>query len=611
MRGHRTTRGRLPGSRRAIVVASAAVISVGALIIVGSRLASADGPNITTLSTAVFDTSTIAVWSGAEVTGASAYDTSTLGGLVNGTVPTGTVTYVLYGDSTCTAALTSPEQVTLDTGGNVPDSSATAPLAAGSYSYQATYSGDSFYSQSTSCEPFTVLAANSTTSTTVDDALTKGPWDGTEQTGASAYDTSTVTSVTGIRPTGTVIYSFFLTSDCSGSAETQTVTLSAGNVPNSSTTSPLAAGAYSYMATYGGDGNYSGSSGSCETFSVGMTSVTVNTEVDDPALSAAWTGNEVIGSSAYDTATITGVGGFTPTGTISYMFWTNGTCNGVGSDVGSVLTLGSPSSIQVNLGGGSYSFKATYSGDSNYSSSTSGCEPFTVLTTSTTISTTVDDALTSSPWGATEKAGASAFDTAVVGGGVAGFTPTGTVTYTLFLNGTCMGTPAPQDVALSGGTVPNSSSTGSLGAGSYSFQGTYSGDSNYSSSGPSGCEPFTVAQGNSSIATSVDDALTNSTWTTTETTGASAFDTSTVTGVSGVTPTGSVAYNFFMNLNCSGSPAATTTVNLSGGACRTRARQLRSEPAHTAIRPLTTATPAMLGQPARASPSAWSRRQPR
>ena len=679
MWGHQTTRGRLPSYRRAMVVASATVMA-GALIIVGSRLASADGPNVTTLSTAVFDASTSAGWSGAEVTGASAYDTSTLGGLVNGTVPTGTVTYTLFGDLTCTAALTSPQQVTLDSGGNAPDSSATAALAAGSYSYQATYSGDSFYSHSmSSCEPFTLLVASSTISTSVDDTLTTGPWDGTEDTGASAYDTSTVTSVSGVTPTGTVTYSFFLTSDCSGSAATQIVTLSAGNIPNSSPTSPLAAGAYSYMATYSGDrnyaasgpsgcepfavakgggtiatsvddaatkstwagteqagaaaydtstvtgasgitptgtvtynffanstcsappaaetmtisggvapnssttgplaagsysyqatysgdGNYSGSSGSCETFSVGTTSATVNTEVDDPALSSAWSGHEVIGSSAYDTATVTGVGGVTPTGTIGYTFWTNGTCSGIDSDAGSVLSLGSPSSTEGNLGGGSYSFDATYSGDNNYGSSTSSCKSFTVLTATSTIDTTVDDALTNSQWGGTEQTGAAAYDTAVVGGGVAGFTPTGTVTYTLFLNGTCSGTPATKEIVpLSGGTVPNSSSTGSLGAGSYSFQGAYSGDSNYASSGPSGCEPFTVAQGNGSIATSVDDAATNGTWKGTETTGASAFDTSTVTGVPGVPPTGSVTYDFFMNNACSGSPSAPQSVTLSGG----------------------------------------------
>ena len=376
---------------------------------------------------------------------------------------------------------------------------------------------------------------------------------------------SGVGAVTGFTPTGTVTYDLFLSVACSGTGSPETVSLTGWNVPNSSKTSPLASGSYSYMATYSGDGNYAGSSGSCETFSVGMTSVTVNTEVDDPALSAAWTGNEVIGSSAYDTATITGVGGFTPTGTISYMFWTNGTCKGVGSDVGSVLSLGSPSSTEGNLGGGSYSFAATYGGDGNYGSSTSGCESFTVLTATSTIGTTVDDALTNSQWVGTEQTGTSAYDTAVVGGGVTGFTPTGTVTYTLFPNGTCSGTPSSSGaVTLSGGTVPNSSTTGSLGAGSYSFEGTYSGDSNFLGSTGS-CEAFSVAKATSSTTTTVFDATTKAAWSGTEQPGSSAYDTAAVSGVAGFTPTGSVTYKFFTNSACTAPPATTQTVTISGG----------------------------------------------
>ncbi len=83
MRGHQTTRGRLPGYRRAMVVASATVMA-RALIIVGSRLASADGPNVTTLSTAVFDGSTSAGWSGTKVTGASATTPQHLVGWLTG-----------------------------------------------------------------------------------------------------------------------------------------------------------------------------------------------------------------------------------------------------------------------------------------------------------------------------------------------------------------------------------------------------------------------------------------------------------------------------------------------------------------------------------------------
>ena len=329
-----------------------------------------------TINTTVDDALTNGPWDGTEQTGASAYDTAGVGG-VAGFAPTGSVTYDFFANSTCSGTPPTSQQVTLDTAGNVPNSSATGPLAVGAYSYMATYSGDSNYSGSgptTTCEPFAVAKGSVTIHSAVDDAATQSPWAGTEQPGAAAYDTSTVTGASGVTPTGTVTYNFFGNNACSGTPATETLAISGGTAPNSSTTSSLAAGSYSYMATYSGDSNYSGSNGSCETFSVGMASATVNTEVDDPALSAAWSGHEVIGSSAYDTATVTGVGGFTPTGTISYTFWTNGTCSGIGSDAGSVLSLGSRSSTEGNLDGGSYSFVATYSGDSNYSLSSSGCE---------------------------------------------------------------------------------------------------------------------------------------------------------------------------------------------------------------------------------------------
>ncbi len=48
-------------------------------------------------------------------------------------------------------------------------------------------------------------------------------------------------------------------------------------------------------------------------------------------------------------------------------------------------------------------------------------------------------------------------------------------------------------------------------------------------------------------ATVVFDAANNQAWTGTETTGAGAYDTSSVSGVTGFTPTGSVTYSFFDN----------------------------------------------------------------
>jgi hypothetical protein len=88
------------------------------------------------------------------------------------------------------------------------------------------------------------------------------------------------------------------------------------------------------------------------------------------------------------------------------------------------------------------------------------------------------------------------YDTATVSGID---TPTGTVTYDLYDNGTCSDAAASsQVVAISGGSVPNSSPTGALTPGAYAFQAQYSGDTNNAGSTGS-CEWFTVSMGNQTI----------------------------------------------------------------------------------------------------------------
>ncbi len=116
----------------------------------------------TTTSAAVYDGATHTPWAGTETAGATAYGTSavmTVG--VNSLVvqvPTGTVTYTWYANGTCSgAALGSSDTVTLS-GGTVPDSASLTPLAAGTYSLKAAYSGDTNYAASMSvCRAFTVL----------------------------------------------------------------------------------------------------------------------------------------------------------------------------------------------------------------------------------------------------------------------------------------------------------------------------------------------------------------------------------------------------------------------------------------------------------------------
>ncbi len=158
------------------------------------------------------------------------------------------------------------------------------------------------------------------------------------------------------------------------------MTLSGGIVPHSPSTASLGAGTYYFDATYSGDVNYSVSAPSgCESFTVNKGTPGVTTTVFDAATNAAWTGGEVTGAAAYDTASVSGVSGFTPTGTVSYSFFANGTCSSTATSTQTVTLSGgivphSPST--ASLGAGTYYFDATYSGDVNYSvSAPSGCEP--------------------------------------------------------------------------------------------------------------------------------------------------------------------------------------------------------------------------------------------
>ena len=132
-------------------------------------------------------------------------------------------------------------------------------------------------------------------------------------------------------PTGTVTYTFFTDTTCTDpGVSAGMVTLNDdGTVPNSNIQGPLAVGGYAFRAVYSGDANYS---------------------VRRPAVSrSSWpgqrggchhgvrcghqhgaAGTETVGASAYDTARVTGAVGVTPTGTVTYTFFTNDTCFGTG-----------------------------------------------------------------------------------------------------------------------------------------------------------------------------------------------------------------------------------------------------------------------------------------
>ena len=214
-----------------------------------------------------------------DVLGEKVYDTTTVTG--TRAKPTGTVTYYFYTTANpvlgTTTPVGTPQVVTLSSG-NVPNSAQTTALAAGSYSYIAVYSGDSNYNGAKGAvEPLTINQANTSVSTTIYDSIACAP---TGSLGEKVYDTATVTGKP-FTPTGTVTYEFFTTINGTGSHADQTVTLSSGNVPNSATTSALAAGSYSYIAIYSGDGNYKGSTGSVEPLTINKASSSISTTIKD------------------------------------------------------------------------------------------------------------------------------------------------------------------------------------------------------------------------------------------------------------------------------------------------------------------------------------------
>src|SRR5205814_106 len=145
-------------------------------------------------------------------------------------------------------------------GGAAGPSSAEGPLSLGSYSFQAHYGGNPTYpAQDGSCESLTVYGSDPSVATTISDAngtvITSVP------AGTTVTDVATVCGAAAT-PTGTVSFTFFTTSDCSGqgSAAGSGIMLSNSNA-TSSAEGPLPVAAYSFKAHYNGDTNYTAGDG--------------------------------------------------------------------------------------------------------------------------------------------------------------------------------------------------------------------------------------------------------------------------------------------------------------------------------------------------------------
>ncbi len=317
--------------------------------------------------------------------------------------------------------------------------------------------------------------------------------------GAATATTPTITNVPAsglIGGTFTASVSSTPTSDGAASVVSNTPAVCTVSTNDNLTVTYVAAGTCSLTPETAATTNFDQGVGTAQTFPVttGSATATIATAINDVATTQPWTGTETTGASAYDTAAVGGGSG-TPTGTVTFALYSgSATCTGLPTTYGSpTLLSGAARSTNAGpLGANSYSFQVSYSGDGTYAAANSLCEPFAVGQGTPTISTGVKDSATGNNWTGTEVAGASAYNSATVTGVF--FVPTGSVTYSFFTNGSCTAPAATTQTGAAlnpSGVAANSSATGALNKGGYSYQVTYVGDANYLTA-TGVCEPFGV-----------------------------------------------------------------------------------------------------------------------
>ena len=498
--------------------------------------------------------------------GSTVHDKATVSGVTGFGTPTGDVTFTVYaGNTTCTGTGTSAGTVALAGTVAHPSSDSTVPV--GGLSYKAHYNGDTIYNGVDGpCEPLAGDKLTSTTSTDVHNAahgiITSAA------IGSTVHDKASVSgSTAGGTPQGTVTFTVYTgNTTCTGTgAAAGTVTLNGSGVADPSDSATVPVGGLSYKAHYNGSPTYEESTGDCESLSAAKLDSTTATLVHDAGHSVIT--SAPIGTTVHDQASVTGTtAGGTPAGTVTFTVYTGNTaCEGEGSAAGTVTLDGSgvadPSdSATVPVGGLSY--QAHYNGSPTYNESTGDCEPLAAGKLSSTTATDVHNAghevVTHAPIGSTVH------DRASVTGTTAGGTPTGSVTFTVYMGNTdCEGEgTSAGTVTLDGSGIAHPSSTAVVPVGGLSYKAHYNGSDTYEgSTGP--CEALAGDKVASTTATDIHNGSHGIV--TSVAAGTTVHDKATVSGALG-TPTGTVTFKWFTNNTCAGTAAATSdTFTLSGG----------------------------------------------
>jgi hypothetical protein len=487
------------------------------------------------------------------VLGGSVSDSATLAGGFN---PTGSITFNLYGpnDATCSTVPVFTSSAPVAGNGSY-GSGPFTPLLPGTYRWVASYSGDANNNAAANAcndpNESVVVSSPALASPTLTTTASPGV-----AIGNPISDSGTLAG--GNAPTGTITFTAFGPNDavCSGTpAFTATVPV-AGNGPyNSGPFTPTLAGTYRFVAAYSGDANNNPASSPCN-----APNESVVVSPAGPSLVTAASGSVAVGGAVSDTATLSG--GASPGGTITFnLFGPNdATCAGTAVFTSVVPVTGNGSYASgpyVATAPGTYRWTAVYSGDANNVSASSPCNApneSVVVTPAAPVLTT-----TASPG---VPLGGSVSDTATLAGG---FNPGGTITFTLF---------GPDDAACSGaavftsvvnvagnGSYPSNSFTPTA-TGTYRWVAVYSGDANNSSAtSPCGAP-------NESVVVTPPSGIASPTLVTVASPGirigGTIHDTATLSG--GNAPTGTITFNAYgpIDSQCTGTPAFTASVAVSG-----------------------------------------------
>ncbi|MDP9074233.1 MAG: hypothetical protein M3N98_08690, partial [Actinomycetota bacterium] len=411
--------------------------------------------------------------------GGTISDTASLTG---GVSPIGNIVFKVYlNDATCTTPTVFSSTVPVN-GDNTYPSGPFTVTTPGTYRFVATFTptNGNNATVSTSCtDPAEGVVVGPAATTLV--TKVSGP----VPVGGTITDTATLSG--GVAPVGgSITFNFFGPDNntCAGIPifmSTKTVTGN-GNVTSDPFTVP-AAGAYRVVASYTGDGRNAPAG---PTFCQDVAEVSAGTKAS-PAIVTAVSANTTINGSISDTATLSL--GFNPTGSITFkMYGPNpANCNGTPVFMSTKTVNGNGNYVSDAFAPpavGSYTFVATYTGDGN--NNPAGPTVCNDPTETAQVLPAVIGIVTTASGAGSVTVSQPVTDTATISGGVPPFG--GTLTFRLYNNNTCTGTPLSMStriVTADGNYTSDPFVTAA--AGTYHWTATYSGDASNGAAGPTLC----------------------------------------------------------------------------------------------------------------------------